>query len=98
MAIEDAYVLSNLIHSCSLPSDLVKAFDAYDFVRVPRALKVTSMSREQGERLDMQSASAGDDLEKIAKDLNTKVRWIWDEDLEAHLGEALKKFEELRTS
>jgi salicylate hydroxylase len=46
--LEDAYVLSNLLGKCISTGDIEKAFDAYDFVRVPRALRVTAMSREQG--------------------------------------------------
>lgn len=97
MALEDAYVLSNLLNLCSSPDEILTAFNAYDYVRVPRALKVTSMSRDQGKRLDMESESAGDDLDKIAQDLNTLVRWIWDEDLEAHLEKAVKKFQQQRS-
>lgn len=92
MAVEDAYVLSSLIGKCSSAKDLTAAFKAYDHVRVPRALKVTSMSREQGKLLDMEGDELGDDLEKIAAALQTRVRWIWDVDLEAHLEEAVVKF------
>jgi salicylate hydroxylase len=93
MALEDAYVLSNLLGACTSSADLEKAFDAYDFVRVPRALKVTSMSLEQGNTLDMEAEGSMDDLGKIAERLEREVRWIWDEDLVAHLGEAREKFE-----
>ncbi|KAH6672400.1 putative salicylate hydroxylase [Halenospora varia] len=94
MAIEDAYVLSNLLGACTSALDITKAFDAYDSVRIPRALKVTELSREQGKRLDMEGTTEGDDLEKIAEDLNTTVRWIWNEDLEAHLALAMKNFKD----
>lgn len=93
MALEDAYVLSNLLSQCSSPEDILIAFEAYDFVRVPRALKVTEMSREQGKTLDFQGVS-GDDLEQLAEQLRTQVRWIWDEDLKAHLATAQAKFEQ----
>jgi len=97
MALEDVYVLSNLLSLCSTPADIVTAFDAYDFVRVPRTLKVIFMSRAQGKTLDLEGA-AGDDLEKIAELLNTEVRWIWNEDLPAHLAKAIKKFEDAKAS
>jgi salicylate hydroxylase len=92
MAVEDAYVLSNLFAVCKSPSDIKRAFDAYDFVRVPRALRVTSMSRKEGKVLDMEGDGIRDDLEKIAKSLDITVRWIWNKDLEAHLGKAMDKF------
>ena len=93
MAIEDAYVLSNVLGACKSTAEIEKAFIAYDSVRVPRALKVTSMSLEQGKTLDMEATGSGDDLDKIAERLNREVRWIWDEDLEAHLAEAMKTFD-----
>ncbi|EPE30263.1 FAD/NAD(P)-binding protein [Glarea lozoyensis ATCC 20868] len=97
MALEDAYVLSNLLGSCKSRDEIEKAFDAYDSVRVPRALKVTAMSRKQGELLDMKEEESGDDLEKIASSLNKEVRWIWDADLRAHLKEAVEVFEKSRS-
>lgn len=94
MAVEDAYVLSNLLGKCTSPKDLSAAFKAYDHVRVPRTMRLTNMSREQGKLLDMEGDGLGDDLEKIAAALQTRVRWIWDVDLEAHLEEAVAKFNE----
>lgn len=74
MAIEDAYILSNLFAKCTAPSSLPAAFAAYDHVRVPRTLRVTEMSREQGRLLDMEADNIGDDLEKIREALESRVR------------------------
>ena len=93
MAVEDAYILSNLLAKCTSASDLGAAFDAYDFVRVPRALRVSSQSRYHGTVLDLEGDEIGDDLEKLAEWLKTSVKWIWNEDLEGHLALALQKFE-----
>jgi len=98
MAIEDAYVLSNLLSKCSTRTDITNAFTAYDAVRLPRALKVILASREQGMRLDMEGQTAGDDLKKLEDELRTVTKWIWDIDLEAHLGDALKRFDELKST
>lgn len=98
MALEDAYVLSNLLGEAKSVQDIKTVFEAYDFVRVPRALRVTAMSLEQGKILDMEGTGVGDDLKLLAEKLNTQVRWIWDVDLEAHLAEAMEKFEEFRQS
>jgi salicylate hydroxylase len=76
MAVEDAYVPSNLLAACMSPSDIKRAFGGYDFVRVPRALRITSMSRNEGKVLDMEGYGTGDDLEKIAESLDSTVRWI----------------------
>ena len=97
MALEDAFVLSNILGRCTSTVDLPAALVAYDSVRLPRALRVASMSLEQGKLLDMEGEGLGDDLEKIAAALNTRVRWIWNMDLEAHVAEAVKKFDCVRT-
>ncbi|CAG8977623.1 hypothetical protein HYALB_00011726 [Hymenoscyphus albidus] len=96
MAIEDAYVLSNLLGECASTADLVTAFEAYDSVRVPRTMRVISASHEQGRVLDLEGDGIGDDMEKLAACLNTAVRWIWYEDMEAHLATAKQNFESLK--
>ncbi|CAG8960503.1 hypothetical protein HYFRA_00008223 [Hymenoscyphus fraxineus] len=96
MAIEDAYVLSNLLGECTSTADLVTAFEAYDSVRVPRTMRVTSASHEQGKVLDLEGDDIGDDMEKLAARLNTAVRWIWYEDMEAHLATAKQKIDSLK--
>jgi salicylate hydroxylase len=98
MALEDAYVLSNVLGKCTSTADIPAALTAYESVRLPRALRVTAMSLEQGKLLDMEAEGLGDDLEKIAEALNTRVRWIWNMDLEAHLAEAVEKFDSERRS
>lgn len=92
MAIEDAYVLSNLLGECNSRANIVKSLDAYDFVRLPRTLKVVAESFEQGKRLDLQGDRIGDDLEKLATELNIGVRWIWNENMEVHMAKAVEKF------
>lgn len=95
MAIEDAYILSNLLGKCRSRTDVPKALDAYDMARVPRTSRVVSGSFEQGKQLDLQGAETGDDLGKLAQELNTGVRWIWYEDMEAELAKAMAKFQDL---
>jgi salicylate hydroxylase len=97
MAIEDAYILSNLLSKCISTSEIPAAFKAFDYVRVPRALRVTEMSLGQGKTLDMEGDGVDDDLERLCENLNTTVRWIWNFDLEAHLAEAMKHFETARS-
>jgi salicylate hydroxylase len=74
MSIEDAYVLSNLLARSTSPADLPAVFAAYDQVRVPRTMRLTEMSREQGKLLDFEGDELGDDLEKIKAALQTRVR------------------------
>lgn len=98
IAIEYAYVRANLLGLCTSSAEITAAFAAYEAVRVPRALKVIQLSNTQGKMLDMEGGGIGDDLEKLAEELNKAVRWIWDVDLEAHLAEAVRIFERTRES
>lgn len=92
MAFEDALVLSRLLPLCDGPTDIQRAFKAYDAVRVPRTQAVTRESRKQGLVLDMRGEGVGEDLEKLAASLNKNVRWIWGVDLEEHIEEAVRGF------
>jgi salicylate hydroxylase len=94
MALEDAYVLSNLLGLCKSASDLSSAFKAYDAVRIPRTHGVIRESHEQGHILDLEGKGVGDNVEILTEKLNTRVRWIWDEDLEKHLESAVAIFKD----
>jgi salicylate hydroxylase len=82
MVLEDAYTLSNLLGLCTSKSDISYAFKAYDAVRLPRTHGVIRESREQGKMLDMEGGGVGDDLKQLREKLDTRVRSIWNEDLE----------------
>ncbi|OBT49161.1 hypothetical protein VE00_00004 [Pseudogymnoascus sp. WSF 3629] len=92
MALEDALVLSRLLPLCTGPSDIQRAFLAYDAVRVPRTQAVVRESREQGRILDMRGEGVGADLERLREALDGRVRWIWGVDLEEHCREAVRGF------
>lgn len=94
MALEDAFILSHLLSQCAGSADLGYAFAAYDAVRIPRTQGVVRESREQGKVLDMQGKGVGDDLGRLAEVLDTRVRWIWNEDLRGHREEAVQVFRE----
>lgn len=94
MAIEDTYILSNLLARCTSAAEISAAFKGYDHVRVPRALRVTAMSLEQGKTLDLEGSGVYADLNKLRERLDTAVRWVWDIDFDEHLKEAMCKFDE----
>lgn len=98
MAIEDSYILSNLLRNCTSREDISAVLAAYDSVRVPRAIRVAAESFENGKRLDLQGSTAGSDLDKLAAELDTVTRWIWNFDLEEHLKTAAEKFTQIRNS
>ena len=88
MAIEDALVMSNLLSLVYDAADIPRAFQAYDTIRRPRSQKLVTTSREGGLLYEMQLPGVEDDLDKIKDRLNTRMNWIWDFDLQAHVDEA----------
>ena len=91
MAIEDAAVLSRLLSHVKSPMDLKEAFKGYDAVRRPRTQRLVTTSRDAGMLYDFQKEGVSDDPESLRADIETRMRWIWDVDLEAQIrgGESL---------
>lgn len=88
MALEDAYILSNLLGSIHQSSDIERAFKAYDAIRRPRSQKLVTTSREAGEIYEFEGVGIGDDVRAIKADLDRRWEWIWQEDLPKELEEA----------
>lgn len=86
-AIEDAFVLSNLLGQVNSVSDIEKAFQAYDAVRRPRSQKVVTTSRDACSIYEFADEELGRDLKKVEEKLRSRYNWIWEEDL----GEQLKQ-------
>ncbi|KAG6623622.1 mannitol 1-phosphate dehydrogenase [Phytophthora cinnamomi] len=88
MAIEDAYVLSSLLADVHHASELRAAFQAFEKVRLYRTQKVVATSHEAGQLYDLELPGYEDDVEKIAENLQKRMRWIWEEDLEQEVADA----------
>jgi salicylate hydroxylase len=88
MCIEDSYILANLIKEANNIDELQKAFKAFDDVRRERTQKNVKTSHEAGKMYDFELF--GDDIDKIEESFSTRMRWIWDVDLQAQLEEATK--------
>lgn len=86
MCLEDSYILANLLKDANSVDDLEKAFKAFDAVRRERTQRNVKTSKEAGQLYDFELF--GDDLEKIEESFLTRMRWIWDIDLEAQLKQA----------
>ncbi|PWY92297.1 FAD/NAD(P)-binding domain-containing protein [Aspergillus heteromorphus CBS 117.55] len=89
MAFEDVCVLSRLLGEVKEKRDLERAFRAYDAVRRSRTQRLVITSRDAGPLYQCQKEDVFDDVEKFREDLDERMWWIWDLDLEAHLEEAL---------
>lgn len=88
MAIEDAYVLAAILADVREAGDLPAAFRAFEMVRLYRTQKIVAASHEAGHLYDFELPGHEDDVEKIGVNLQKRVRWIWDEDLEEEVKDA----------
>ncbi|GKT87587.1 mannitol 1-phosphate dehydrogenase [Colletotrichum tofieldiae] len=74
MAIEDAYVLGNLLGLIGGPEEIEMAFATYNKTRKERSQRLVVDSREQGQLYELESQ---DDPEWIANNLSTRMDWVW---------------------
>jgi salicylate hydroxylase len=97
-AIEDAFVLSNLLGYCVSKESISSAFAAYDAVRRPRTQMVVETSRKQGMLFDLEDENAwdGDELNmsRLAETIERRIRQIWDVSMLAELEKAMTIFKE----
>ena len=87
-AIEDAFILSNLLGQVNSVEEIEKAFRAYDAVRRPRSQKIVATSRDAAKIYEFEDEELKTDLESIKRRLETRYNWIWDEDLPQQLTKA----------
>ncbi|TVY43531.1 6-methylsalicylic acid decarboxylase, partial [Lachnellula occidentalis] len=80
-AIEDAYIITHLLGRVNCVDDIEDAFRAYDAVRRPRSQKVVVTSRDAASLYEFEDETVGTDLDLLKKNLETRMNWIWDEDL-----------------
>ena len=89
-AMEDAYVLAALMgeRPPRTREDAERVFAAYDAVRRPRSQEVVRLSSLSGRTYTFQQEGVGSDFEKMRGELAERLRWLLDEDLEAHFEKA----------
>ena len=97
MALEDAYVLSNLLGLVEQVDEIDGAFRVFDATRRPRTQKLVTTSRECGETYDLENEDVGDDVQKLKRNLDERQRWIWDHDLEGDMVKAREMMMEERS-
>lgn len=90
MAVEDAYILSSLLARMKTSEQLEAAFKAYDGIRRQRGLDLVTTSAEAGTIWELEHPSIGEDVDKLREHASTRMRWIWEEDLEAEVENGLK--------
>ncbi|KAI9148924.1 mannitol 1-phosphate dehydrogenase [Paramyrothecium foliicola] len=86
MAIEDAYVLGNILGAISDKSHIPTALSAYDAVRRARSQRLVADSREQGMLFDFELGT--DDPDLLASNILQRMDWLWDYDITKELEEA----------
>jgi len=89
-AMEDGYVLAALMEARPPRSakDVEKVFAAYDAVRRPRSQEVVRLSHLCGRTYSHQQEGVGDDYDKMRVELVDRIKWVYNEDLEAHFKKA----------
>lgn len=90
MAMEDAFVLSHLIAAVSGPTEIERAFRAYDEVRRPRTQKLVEYSRLHGLAINFVLEGISDDTEKLHNAAGEWYRWLWHGDIVKDLEDARK--------
>ena len=101
MAIEDAFILSNLLGDAKNMADIENAFKAFDAVQRPRAHELVARSLESGRLYELELEGVKDDMEALKKSLTHWYKWIWEVDLEKNLDKArevMKEFGEAATT
>lgn len=101
MAIEDAYVLGNLV-ATALAGDHVDAgksipaaFRVYDDTRRQRTQRVVEDSRETGQLYDLEHPEFGTNKERIKETLLVRMDWVWNHDLREELRVATDKLQNI---
>ncbi|CZR50600.1 related to salicylate 1-monooxygenase [Phialocephala subalpina] len=87
-AIEDAFVLSNLLGQVDSVNKIENAFKGYDAIRRPRSQRVVTTSRDAAAIYEFEDERLGSDLDLIKRTLESRYDWIWDEDLPQQLKKA----------
>jgi len=95
-AMEDAFMLSNLIPEAKRPDDLEEVFRAFDAARRERTQKLVWKSRETGRAHSLILDRVGDDFEAMQRESQVQHPWIWEYDLEAELEKAKGMFSDER--
>ena len=88
MAMEDAFILSNLVGQASTASDLERAFMAYDSVRRPRTQVVIESSLLAGMEYAFRGEGVGDDIEQLTTIIRKRFYELWHLHLVADLESA----------
>ena len=94
MAIEDAMILSRLLAAIDSAPDLEAAFTAYDAVRRPRSQRLVASSRRVARVYDFEDEEVGTSLVGLKGYLERAWDWIWNEDLDAQLENAMRLLRE----
>ncbi|TGO10109.1 hypothetical protein BTUL_0144g00230 [Botrytis tulipae] len=85
MAFEDAYVLSRLFEGVKTKDDIQKALEAYGY---GEETELVEFSEKAGELISFTHDDFGDDVKRIADEIDSLYEWVWTYDLEGSLVEA----------
>lgn len=98
MALEDAYVLSELLGHVRRVDEIERAFEAFDGARRERSQRLVTASREAGRLYDLEDPDVGDDREKMVRNLTERYEWIWKYDIDRDMAKAREMMGTNRTT
>ncbi|CAK7237919.1 hypothetical protein SBRCBS47491_010206 [Sporothrix bragantina] len=82
MAIEDAYIMGNLLGSIQSANQIEQAFSVFNSLRKERSQRLVTDSRETGQVYQLEMS---DDPAWIADFISKRMGWVWNHDLEEEL-------------
>lgn len=93
-AVEDAAVLSRLFAAIEKaePHSIAGVFKAYNSSRRVRTQRLVTTSREAALVYEFQMPGILDDIEELTANVQERLRWIWDLDVEEHCQDAISDF------
>lgn len=88
-ALEDAYVLASLLtdQACTR-QNVQQVLAAFEAVRHERICKVQRTSHEAGDLYEYSAPGIGDDEARLAAELESRLDWLWNHDLQDDVAKA----------
>ncbi|KAF2760820.1 FAD/NAD(P)-binding domain-containing protein [Pseudovirgaria hyperparasitica] len=85
ICIEDSWMMSEILAAINDKSEIEAAFKTFDAVRRKRTQDLVTTSRDCGQLYDFEKPGVMDDLDKYRENMAVRMKWLWEEDLEAQL-------------
>jgi len=79
--------MSKLLSGVKSSEEFVVAFESFNHCRRERTQKLVKTSKECGQLYEMELHGVKDNLDKLKQNLQCRMKWIWDHDLDIDVAE-----------